>query len=105
MSWEGRARVWLIHRALERGFIHIRLDVRRRWLVSLAHLGPAQQEALSRWALEARKERWAGEPTPVLIDCKADGTVHQTTIREWLDWPAQSGSPMLLDGKLEEQSC
>ena len=80
LGLEGRARRALILEAIERGFIHIRLTVNRGWLVSLSHLGADQQSALRRWALAARQERWAGEHTPLFIDCKADGTTHRTTI-------------------------
>jgi hypothetical protein len=71
---EGRARRKLIAEAIERGFIHIRHDLRRGWMVTVWDTSPAVLASLRDWANAAVGDPWAGRFATVRLRtlCRTD---------------------------------
>ena len=86
---EGRARERLIVEAVERGFIHIRLDLRRGWTVTVSDEGPNVSAALCDWAEEAAREAWAGPDTRVRLQLLRTGQIRITSVRALLSPPSE----------------
>jgi hypothetical protein len=61
LGLEGRARRKLIEQAIQGGFIHIRHDLRRGWIVTVWEQSPAVLATLRDWANEAVGDPWAGQ--------------------------------------------
>jgi hypothetical protein len=86
LGLEGCARRQLIGEAIERGFIHIRHQLRQGWRVTIWEATPAVLDVLHDWARVGVEELWAGRAASVRVCALRSAAVTLTNIQELSSW-------------------